>query len=245
MRKPTPVTTSSITAVSWSTCAVTAVLKGPATTHGKRSPVQVSPCQTRLKTRHEVTNEAKRAGTAIQCALCPMKRPNRALINVPSSGNSGMSQTSRDMSSGANPQHSKRNGVGVSRLGRAAAVAQAWLHEAEIHERNQIEQQQVAGQQTHARRALVAQQEAEPEVHQHVGDHRHRRVLRPPRDLGQEHAPLHHPQRPPPARAGAEADGNGVKVARWSAARETKPSVAVTRKILPQSARVDTGPCLA
>src|SRR6266849_215027 len=99
MRKPTPVTTSSITAVSWSTCAV--------------------------------------------------KRPNRALINVPSSGNSGISQTSCDMSSGANPQHSKRNGVGVSRLRRAGAVAQPRLHEVEIHERNQVEQQQVTGEQPH------------------------------------------------------------------------------------------------
>src|SRR5512144_278599 len=161
MRKPTPVTTSSITAVSWSTCAVTAALKGPAITQGNRSPVQVSPCQTRENTTHEVTNEARRAGTAIQCALSPMKRPNRALINVPTSGNSGISQTSRDMSSGANPQHSKRYGVGVSRLRRPAAVAQSGLHEAKIHERNQIEEEQMTGEQPHARGALVTQQEAE------------------------------------------------------------------------------------
>src|SRR5690349_329636 len=189
MRNPTPVTTSSITAVSWSTCAVTAALKVPAITHGNRSPVQVSPCQTRLKTKHEVTNDAKRAGTAIQCALCPMNRPNRALISVPTSGNSGISQTSRDMSSGANPQHSKRNRVGVSRLRRAAAVAQPGLHEAEIHERNQVEQKEVTGEQSHARRALVAQPEAEHEVHQHVRDHRHPRALRPLRDLREQHPP--------------------------------------------------------
>src|SRR6266404_3624400 len=169
MREPTPVTTSSITAGSWSTCAVTAVLNGPATTHGNKSPVQVSPCQTRTNTRHAVTNEAKRAGTAIQCALCPMKRPNRALISVPTSGNSGISQTSRDMSSGANPQHSKRSGVGVSRLRRPAAAAQPRLHEAKIHERNQVEEQEVPGEQPHAPGALVAQQEAQHQVHQHVG----------------------------------------------------------------------------
>src|SRR4029077_12440286 len=156
MRKPTPVTTSSITAVSWSTWAVTAVLKAPATTQGKRSPTHVSPCHTRAKTKHAVTNAAKRAGTAIQCALWPMIRPNSALTSVPISGNSGISQTSRDMSvgSGVNPQHSKRNGVGVSRIGRPAAVAQPRLHEAKIHERNQVEEQQLAREHSHARRAL-------------------------------------------------------------------------------------------
>src|SRR4026209_2486618 len=192
MRKPTPVTASSITAVSWSTCAVTGALNEPATTHGKRSPVHVSPCQTRPKTRHEVTNEASTAGTAIQCALCPMKRPKTALISVPTSGNSGISQTSRDMSSGANPQHSKRKRAGVSRIGPVAAVAQARLHEAKIQQRNQIEEQQVAGEQPHAARTLVEEHQTEHEVQQHVGHHRGRCAPRTLRHEGGEPAPVHH-----------------------------------------------------
>src|SRR5690349_2094706 len=156
MRKPTPVTTSNITAVSWSTCAVSGALNEPATTHGNRSPVHVSPCQTRANTMHEVTNEARSAGTAIQCALRPMRRPKTALISVPRSGNSGISQTSRDMSSGANPQHSKRKRGRVSRLRPPAAVAQPRLHEAEIHDGNQVEEQQVTGDQPYARDALGA-----------------------------------------------------------------------------------------
>ena len=114
MRKPTPVTTSNITAESWSTWAVTAVLKVPATTQVKRSPVQVSPFQTRAKTTHDVTNEANSAGTETQCALWPTVRPKSALKREPISGNSGISQTSRGMSviSGANPHHSKGKGSG-------------------------------------------------------------------------------------------------------------------------------------
>ena len=68
MRKPTPVTTSSITAESWSTCTATAVLNVPATIHGNSSPTKVSPDQTRAKTAQEVRKEAASAGTEIQCA---------------------------------------------------------------------------------------------------------------------------------------------------------------------------------
>ncbi len=119
MRKPTPVTTSSITAESWSTCPVTAVLKVPATTQVKRSPVHVSPFQTRAKTMHDVMNEASSAGTDTQCALWPTARPKSTLKREPTSGNSGISQTSRDMSvvSGANPHHSKGKGSGCQGRG--------------------------------------------------------------------------------------------------------------------------------
>ncbi len=115
MRKPTPVTTSSITAESWSTCAVTAVLKVPATIHGKSSPVQVSPCQTRAKTAHEVRNEAPSAGTATQCARWPIARPKSALTRAPTSGSAGISQTRRDMVVllGANPHHSSERARSV------------------------------------------------------------------------------------------------------------------------------------
>src|SRR5215475_2666972 len=178
MRKPTPVTTSSITAVSWSTWALTAVVNGPATTQGKRSPVHVSPCHTRLKTTHEVTNEAKRVGTATQCARWPMRRPRRALTTAPASGKSGISQTSRDMISGGSPQHSKRNGAGVSRIGPPAAVTHSRLDEAEIHQRNQVEEQEVAREQPDAADALVAEQQAQDEVHQHVGHHHQRGAAR-------------------------------------------------------------------
>ena len=93
---------------------MTAVLKVPATTQVKRSPVHVSPFQTRAKTMHDVTNEAKSAGTETQCALGPTARPKSALKREPISGNSGISQTSRDMSvvSRANPHHSKGKGSG-------------------------------------------------------------------------------------------------------------------------------------
>src|SRR3982074_1718066 len=114
MRKTTPVTTSSITAERWVTCAVIAVLKVPATTQVKRSPVHVSPFQTRAKTMHDVTNEANSAGTETQCALWPTARPKSALKREPISGNSGISQTSRDMSvvSGGKTHTPKGKGSG-------------------------------------------------------------------------------------------------------------------------------------
>ena len=97
MRKPTPVTTSSMTAVSWSTWAPTATLNGPAWIQGKSSPLHVSPFQTRAKTAQETTNDAASAELAIQCARCPVIPPPSALITAPSSGNSGISQTRCDM----------------------------------------------------------------------------------------------------------------------------------------------------
>src|SRR6266508_2481050 len=119
MRKLTPVTTRSMTAASWSTWAVTAVLKGPALIHGKRSPAQVSPCQTRAKTAHAATKESATAGTATQCARRPMEPPRTALMTVPRSGKSGISHTTSGMVvlSGTKPASLYKMGPGVSRTG--------------------------------------------------------------------------------------------------------------------------------
>src|SRR5262245_63194589 len=96
MRKPTPVTTRSITAVNWSTCAPTATLKGPAFIHGNSSPLHVSPFQTRANTAHETTNDAARAELAIQCARCPVTPPPTACMAAPSSGTTGTAQRDWD-----------------------------------------------------------------------------------------------------------------------------------------------------
>ena len=61
-------TTSSITAESWSTWAVTGAEKLPALIHGNSSPVYVSPFHTRANSAHVVRNDSPSAGTAIQWA---------------------------------------------------------------------------------------------------------------------------------------------------------------------------------
>src|SRR5437667_1144637 len=127
MRRLTPVTTRSMTAESWSTWAVTAVWKAPALIHGKRSPVHVSPCQTRAKTLHAAANESAMAGTATQCARRPMAPPRTALTTVPRSGKSGISQTTSGMVvlSGTKPGSLYRMGSGVSRTDRLGRVRHA------------------------------------------------------------------------------------------------------------------------
>ena len=92
IRKPTPVTTSSMTAVSWSTCADTAVAKSPATIHGNRVAVPVCPAHTRMKTATDERNDPASAGTAIQCARWPIARPKSMLRRAPASGKAGISQ---------------------------------------------------------------------------------------------------------------------------------------------------------
>src|ERR1700693_5934312 len=111
-----------MTAESWSTCTVTAVLKPPALIHGKSWPTYVSPWSTRAKTKHETTKDRPSAGTAIQCAKRPVSRPKSALASAPTSGKSGINQTSRDIVLlGTNPQHSIGRPRGCQGHGRAAA----------------------------------------------------------------------------------------------------------------------------
>ena|SRR5436309_2100161 len=93
MSVPTPVTTSSITAVSGSTSAVTDVSKSPATIHVKSVVVNDGPDDTRANTTHEARNEPARAGTAIQCARRPTARPTVMLTSAPASGKAGINQT--------------------------------------------------------------------------------------------------------------------------------------------------------
>src|SRR5213594_4456278 len=85
-----------MTPVSGSTCAVTHASNSPATIQGASCAVNARPLDTREKTTHEVTNEAASAGTAIQCARRPVKRPNRMLRRAPASGKAGISQTALD-----------------------------------------------------------------------------------------------------------------------------------------------------
>src|SRR2546425_10093793 len=85
-----------MTPVSGSTCAVTHVSNSPATIQGASCAVNARPLDTREKTTHEATNEAASAGTAIQCARRPVKRPRRMFRSAPASGKAGISQTALD-----------------------------------------------------------------------------------------------------------------------------------------------------
>src|SRR3990172_12109929 len=115
-----------MTAESWSTCTVTAVLKPPALIHGKSWPTYVSPRSTRAKTKHEARKDRPSAGTAIQCAKRPVRRPRTALASAPASGKSGISQTSRDIVLlDTNPPHSIGRVWGGQERGGAAAVSGA------------------------------------------------------------------------------------------------------------------------
>ena len=93
MRKPTPVTTSSITPVSGSTCAVIPASKSPATIHRNNVAVNDSPALTRVNTVQDARKEPASAGTATQCARCPRSRPKTMLTRAPASGNAGISQS--------------------------------------------------------------------------------------------------------------------------------------------------------
>ncbi len=93
MRKPTPVTTSSMTPVRLSTCAVIPVSKSPATIQGPSVEVNGAPENTRAATTQEARKEPRSAGTEIQWARCPVRRPKNMLVRAPTSGKAGISQT--------------------------------------------------------------------------------------------------------------------------------------------------------
>src|SRR5689334_8831559 len=93
MSVPTPVTTSSMTPVSASTCAVTDASKSPATIQENSVDENAGPDHTRANTAHEAANEPSSAGTASQCARLPVIPPNTMLRNAPASGKAGINQT--------------------------------------------------------------------------------------------------------------------------------------------------------
>src|SRR6201989_1217998 len=93
MRKPTPVTTSSMSAVSASTYAVTLESNSPATIHVKSVVVTGPFDHARAATEHETRKTPATAGTAIQCARRPVRRPRKMLARAPARGKAGISQT--------------------------------------------------------------------------------------------------------------------------------------------------------
>src|ERR687897_480499 len=93
MRKPTPVTTSSMTAVSESTYAVTPVTKSPATIQVNSVVLDAPLDHARPATAQDARNEPASAGTAIQCARRPVRGPKKLLRRAPARGKAGTSHT--------------------------------------------------------------------------------------------------------------------------------------------------------